>query len=191
MTLLTASACPFPLVVSWSWIPILDTQFTTVPSGSLTIKLKSVVQNEGVRNPKPNDNVSPHKPLSIHISDVCQWLSLNSFSEVISANQESPLIPCYLGKGPHNIQSPLSKRSRTRQWIEETPWLMNVWSESLTLVTFLHILLCFLLYIWPPIPLNEGPFAYLATNILEWLPQIHSCNSSKSGSIASGWTHSK
>ena len=34
---------PVPLGVSWSEIPIRDTQFTTVPSKSLAIKLKSVV----------------------------------------------------------------------------------------------------------------------------------------------------
>ena len=34
---------PVPLGVSWSGVPICDTQFTTVPSESLAIKLKSVV----------------------------------------------------------------------------------------------------------------------------------------------------
>ena len=57
---------------------------------------------------------------------------------------------------------------------------MNVWFKFLALVTLLHVLLCFPLHIWPSIALSEGPV---------WLPQISSCNSSKSSSSISGCMH--
>ena len=40
---------PIPLGVSWSGIPIHNTQFKTVPSESLSIKLKSIVRDDGMR----------------------------------------------------------------------------------------------------------------------------------------------
>ena len=110
-----------PLGVSWSGIPICDTQFTTVPSKSLAIKLKSVVRDEGMRDPKPSDNVLPHKPFSIHIPNVCQWLNFNSLGKVISVSQKpSPIFYCF-GEGPHNVQAPLRKRLWTKQRIKKAP----------------------------------------------------------------------
>ena len=109
-----------------------------------------------MRDPKPSGNIFPNKSLGIHVLDICQWFSFNPLGEVIRANQQSSIIPYCLREMPYDIQAPLSKRPRARQRIENTPWLMNIRSKSLTLVTLLHVLLCFLLYIQPPISLSEG-----------------------------------
>ena len=143
--------------ISWSQIPIRDTQFTRVPSESLAIKLKFVVWDEGMRNPKLSDNVLPHKPFGIYVPNVRQWLSFNPLGKVISANQKSSPVSYYFGEGPHNVQTPLSKRPTTRQRIKNAPWLMNVRSKSLTLITLLHVFLCFPLHIRSPISLSKGP----------------------------------
>jgi len=59
-------------------IPILNAQVTTVPPESFafklksfTFKLKTIVRDEGVRNPKLSDNIFPHESLSIHVLDIC------------------------------------------------------------------------------------------------------------------------
>ena len=66
---------------------------------------------------------------------------------------------------------------------------MNIRSKSLTLVTFLHVLLCFLLYIQPPISLSEDSVNKDLPPV--WLSQIPSCNSSRSSYDASGCMHNK
>ena len=110
-----------------------------------------------MRNPKPSDNVLSHKPFGIYVPNVCQWLSFNPLDKVISADQKPSPIFCCFGEGPHNVQTPLSKRLGTRQRIKKVLWLMNVGRKSLTLVTLFHIFLCFPLYIGPPISLSKGP----------------------------------
>ena len=69
--LIDSLSLPIPLGVGWSGIPIRDTHITVVPSESLAIKLKSVVRDEGIRDPKPSDNVLPHKSFGMHVPDVC------------------------------------------------------------------------------------------------------------------------
>ena len=76
-----------PLWIGQSRVPILNTQFTTVPSKSFTIKLKPIIRDEDVRDLKLSDNIFPYKSLDVYISDIWQGLSFNPFGEVISADQ--------------------------------------------------------------------------------------------------------
>ena len=48
-----------PLWIDRSQVPILDMQFTTVPYENFVIKLKPIVWDEGMRDPKPSDNIFP------------------------------------------------------------------------------------------------------------------------------------
>ena len=145
-----------PLWVSWSGIPIHNSQVTTIPPKGFAIKLKTIIRDEGVRDPKPSDNIFPNKSLGIHVPDICQWFNFNPLSEVICADQQPHFIPCCFRERSNNIQGPLNKGLRAGQRIKDSSWLMNVWGKSLALVTFLHIFLCFLLHVWPPISLCKG-----------------------------------
>ena len=77
---------PIPLWISWGGIPIHNVQVTTIPPEGFTIKLKTVVQDEGMRNPKLGDNIFPNKLFGIHVPDICQWFCFNPLSEVICAD---------------------------------------------------------------------------------------------------------
>ena len=145
-----------PLGINWSRIPIRDTKFTTISSESLAIKLKSIFRDKGMRNPKTSDNVLPHKPFGIYVLDVRQWLNFNPLGKVINADQKPSPVFCFFGEGPYNVQASLSKRPETRQRTNNAPWLMNVGSKYLTLVTLLHVFLCFSLHIGPPISLSKS-----------------------------------
>ena len=101
--LINSLGLPIPAGVSWNGIPICDTHITTVPSEGLSIKLKSVVRDEGMGDPKPGDNVLPHEPFGIHVPDVCQWLNFNPFGKAISVNQKPSPVSCCFGKRPHNV----------------------------------------------------------------------------------------
>ena len=72
-----------PLGVSRGRIPIRNFQITIVSPKGFAIKLKSIVRDEGMRDPKPGDNIFPDKFLGIHLSDVCQGLDFNPFGEIV------------------------------------------------------------------------------------------------------------
>ena len=72
---------------------------------AFVLKLKPIVRDEGMRDPKPSDNIFPDKSLGFHIPDIRQWFSFNPLGEVIRANQQPSLIPCCLGKRFYNIQA--------------------------------------------------------------------------------------
>ena len=101
-----------------------------------------------MRDPKPSDNVLPHKPLDIHVLDVCQRFSFN---------QKPPFISYCFEERSHNVQAPLGKRPWARQEVKNAPGLMDVRSKSLALVTLLHVLLFLSLHIRSSISLSEGP----------------------------------
>ena len=164
--LINSLGLSIPLGISESGIPICDTQFTIVPSKSLAIKLKSVVLDEGMRNIKSSDDVLPQKPFGIHVPNACQWLNFNSLGKVINVDQKPSPISCCFGEGSHNVQTPLSKRPETRQRIKNAPLLMNVGSEPLTLVTLLHVFLCFSLHIRPSISLSKGSMRQGSTSYM-------------------------
>jgi len=75
-----------PLEVSWGGIPIRNSQVATIPPKGLAIKLKSIIRDECIRDPKLSDNVFPNKSLGIYIPDICQWLSFDPFGKVIRTN---------------------------------------------------------------------------------------------------------
>ena len=59
-----------PLWISRGRIPIPNAQVTTVPLEGFAIKLNTIVQDEGMRDPKPSDNIFPYKSLDVYISDI-------------------------------------------------------------------------------------------------------------------------
>ena len=130
-----------------------------------------------------------YKFLGIHIPDICQRLSFNPLCELIRADQQVSLISRHLGERAYNVQALLSEWPRAGQRIKDFPWLVDVWCESLTLVALPHIFLCFFLQVWPPIALSDGSVRQQSAPV--WLPQIPSCNSSRSNSAASGCMHSR
>ena len=103
-----------PLGVSRGRIPIRNFQITIVSPKGFAIKLKSIVRDEGMRDPKPGDNIFPDKFLGIHLSDVRQGLDFNPFDEIVCADQQISLVTCCFRKRTNNIQAPLCKQPRTR-----------------------------------------------------------------------------
>ena len=59
-----------PLRVSWGRIPIRNLQITVVSPKGFSIKLKSIVQDEGTRDPEPGDDIFPDKLFGINVSDI-------------------------------------------------------------------------------------------------------------------------
>ena len=62
------------------------------PKG-LTVKLKPIIRDKSVRNPKPRYNIFPHESLYILILNICQGFSLYPFGKIIGSNKKIPLIP--------------------------------------------------------------------------------------------------
>ena len=93
-------------------IPIYYAQVSTIPLDGFAIELKTVVQDESMRDSKPSDNIFPNKSLGIHIPDICQWFSFNPLGKVIRADQQILLIPYCLRERTYNVQVLLSKRPR-------------------------------------------------------------------------------
>ena len=75
------------LEVSRSGIPVCNSQVTAVSPEGLTIKLKAVVLDEGVGDPKSSNNVLPDKLLGVHIPDIGQGLGFDPFGEIVHVNQ--------------------------------------------------------------------------------------------------------
>ena len=92
--------------------PIRNSQIIAVSLEAFVIKLKSIVRDEGMRDPEPGDNVFPDKFLGVHISDVCQGLGFNPFDEIVCANQQISLVTCCFGERANDIQAPLCKWPR-------------------------------------------------------------------------------
>ena len=84
-------------------ISICYAQVTAIPLEGIAIKLKTIIRDECMRDPKPSDNVFPNKYRSIHIPDICQRLSFNPLGEVILADQQPSLIPYCLRERSNNI----------------------------------------------------------------------------------------
>ena len=59
-----------PLGVSRSRIFIRNSQIIAVSPEGFAIKLKSIVQDEGTKDPKSSDNVFLDKFFGVHISDI-------------------------------------------------------------------------------------------------------------------------
>ena len=75
-----------PLGVSRGGISICNPQVTTVSPEDLAIKLQTVVQDKGMKDPKPSHNILPNKFLGIYIPDIRQGFNVDPLSEVVCAN---------------------------------------------------------------------------------------------------------
>ena len=73
--------------VGRSGIPICNSLVTIVPPEGLTVKLKVVVRDEGMRDPKLSNDVLLDKLLSIHIPDASQGFSFDPFGEIVYVDQ--------------------------------------------------------------------------------------------------------
>ena len=59
-----------PLRISWSGIPVCNSQFTAISPKRLAVELKSIVRDERIRYFEVGDNVLLDKFLYVHISDI-------------------------------------------------------------------------------------------------------------------------
>ena len=84
--LINSPSLSIPSWVSRGGIPIRNFQVTTIPFEGFAIKLKSIIRDECMRDPKPSDNFFPNKSLGIYVPDICQWFSFNPLGEVIRAD---------------------------------------------------------------------------------------------------------
>ena len=75
------------LGVGRNGIPVCNSQVTIVPLEGLAIKLKAVIRDVGMKDPKSSNDVLPDKLLSIYISNVSQGLSFDPFGEIVDADQ--------------------------------------------------------------------------------------------------------
>lgn len=142
-----------------------------------------------MRNPEYFNNVPLNEPLCFNVPNVRKVFGLYPFCEVISSHEEPSSVTNSPREWPHYVQTPLSKRPSTREWIQDPSRLMNIWSIPLTLITLSNIILghfCILDHQYPWVRAlcdNDIPPV--------WLPQTPSCNSSNKGSTVSGWTHNR
>jgi len=75
------------LGVGRSEIPVCNSQVTTISPEDLAIKLKAVIQDEGIKDLKLSNDILLDKFLSIHIPDVGQGLDFDPFGEIVCADQ--------------------------------------------------------------------------------------------------------
>ena len=69
--LINSLGLSIPLWVSRGGIPIHNSQVITIPPKGFAIKLKSIVRDEGMKDPKTSVDVLLEKSVGIHIPDVC------------------------------------------------------------------------------------------------------------------------
>ena len=145
------------LGVGRSGIPVSDPKLAAILSEILAIKLETVVQDECVWSSEVCNNVFPNEFLGIHVPDVGQRFSLHPFGEVISSNYYVSIIPYSFGERTDNIKTPLSKRPGAGERVKDSSGLVDIWGESLTLITLLCIFLGLSLHVRPPVSLGERP----------------------------------
>ena len=108
-------------------------------------------------NPESSYDILPDESFDIYISNISQRFSFDPLGKRICADQQVLFVSECFRERTYNIKTPLSKRPRAGKRIKNSSRLVNVWSESLTLVTFSNIFLRFFLHAWPPISLSNGP----------------------------------
>ena len=148
---------PISLGVGRSGISVGDAKLVAVFSEVLTIKLKTVDRDEGVRSSEARNNVFPNEFLGIHILDVGQRFSPYPLGEIVGADYYVSLIPCCFRERTDNIKTPLCKRPRAGEGVKDSSRLVDIWGESLALITLLRIFLGIALHIRPPVSLGECP----------------------------------
>ena len=141
-------------------------------------------------NPEYSYDILPDESFDVYISDISQRFSFDPLSKIICADQQVLFVSKCFKERTYNIQTPLRKRPRAGKRIKNSSRLVNIWSESLTLVTFFNIFLRFFLHAYPPISLRNGPGG-IGIFPPVWLPQIPSCSSSRSDSDISRCTQSR
>ena len=98
-----------PLGVSWGRIFVRNSQIIAVSLKRFVIKLKTIIRDEGMRDPEPGDNVFLDNLFGIHISDIRQKLNFNPFGEIVRADLQISFVLCCFGERGNNIQAPQSK----------------------------------------------------------------------------------
>ena len=107
-------------------------------------------------NPESGNNVPPNEPLCIHISNIRKWLGFNPHFEVVSPDKKPSSVYSSSRKWSHNVQAPLDKWPRTREWIQNPSRLMNIRGVPLTLIILINVILGSFLHTWPPISLVKS-----------------------------------
>ena len=82
---------------------------------------------------------------------------MHDFGEVIGSNYYVSLIPCSFGERTDNIKTLLSERPGAGEGVEDPSGLVDIWGESLALITLLCVFLGLSLHVRPPVPLGECP----------------------------------
>ena len=108
-------------------------------------------------NPESSYDILLDEFFDIYISDISQRFSLDLLGKIICADQQVLFVFECFRERTYNVQALLSKRPRARKRIENPSRLVNVWSESLILITFFDIFFRFFMHAWPPISLSNGP----------------------------------
>ena len=148
---------PISLGVGKSGISVGDPKLAAVFPEVLTIKLKTVVRDEGVRSSEVRNNVFLNEFLGIHVLDAGQRFSLYPLGEIVGADYYVSLIPYCFGERTDNIKTPLSKRPGAGEGVKDSSELVDIWGESLALITLLCIFLGLPLHVRPPVSLGERP----------------------------------
>ena len=117
---------PISLGVCRSGISVCDPKVAAVFPEVFTIKLKTVVRDEGVRSSETHNNVFPNEFLGIHVPDVGQGFSLYPFGEIIGADYYVPLIPYCFRERTDNIKTPLSKRPGAGEGVKDSSRLVDI-----------------------------------------------------------------
>ena len=107
-------------------------------------------------NPELSYDILPDEYFDIYISDISQRFGLDPLGNIICADQQVLFVSKCFRERTYNVQAPLSKRPKAGKRIEIFSMLVNVWSESLTLITFSGIFLRFFLHAWPLVSLSNG-----------------------------------
>ena len=98
----------------------------------------------------------PNEFLGIHVPDVGQRFSLYPLGEIVGADYYVSPIPYCFRERTDNIKTPLSKQLRAGEGVKDSFRLVDIWGESLALITLLRIFLGLSLHVWPPISLGES-----------------------------------
>ena len=148
---------PISLGVGGSGVSVNDPKLAAILPKILAVELETVVRNECVWSSKAGNNVLPDEFLGIHVPNVGQRFSLHPFGEVISSNYYVSLVPRSFGERTDNIKTPLCEQPGAGEGVEDPSGLMDIWGESLALITLLGIFLGLSLHVRPPVSLGKCP----------------------------------
>ena len=134
-----------------------DPKLAAILPKVLAVELETVVRNECAWSSEACNNVLLDEFLGIHVPNVGQRFSLHPFGEVIGSDYYVSLVPRSFGERTDNIKTPLYKRPGAREGVEDPSGLVDVWGESLTLITLLGVFLGLSLHVRQPVSLGECP----------------------------------